>query len=99
MRGILTVELNAGQMVEDVRLSARRTRARVPLRSYGRYDTQPHRSAPSPQNDFSRTPIKKKAMTPEEIIKHENKVYSRPRLLTENVTHYCPGCSHGWYTA
>lgn len=34
-------------------------------------------------------------MTPEEIIKPENKVYSRPRLLTENVTHYCPGCSHG----
>ena len=34
-------------------------------------------------------------MTKEEIIRPENKVYSRPRLLTENVTHYCPGCSHG----
>ena len=22
-------------------------------------------------------------------------VYSRPRLLTDNVMHYCPGCSHG----
>jgi len=29
------------------------------------------------------------------IIKPENKVYSRPRLLTENITHYCPGCGHG----
>ena len=22
-------------------------------------------------------------------------MYARPRLLTENITHYCPGCSHG----
>ncbi len=34
-------------------------------------------------------------MTQEEIIRPENKIYSRPRLLTQNVTHYCPGCSHG----
>ncbi len=34
-------------------------------------------------------------MTPEEIIKPENKVYVRPRLLDERNTHYCPGCSHG----
>lgn len=34
-------------------------------------------------------------MKPEDIIRPENKVYSRPRLLTENYTHYCPGCSHG----
>jgi len=34
-------------------------------------------------------------MTPEEIIKPENKVYARPRLLDERNTHYCPGCSHG----
>ena len=34
-------------------------------------------------------------MTKEEIIRPENKIYSRPRLLTQNVTHYCPGCSHG----
>lgn len=30
-----------------------------------------------------------------DIIRPENKVYARPRLLTENITHYCPGCSHG----
>lgn len=36
-----------------------------------------------------------RAMTPEEIIKSENKVYARPRLLDERNTHYCPGCSHG----
>ena len=34
-------------------------------------------------------------MKPEDIIRPENQVYSRPRLLTENYTHYCPGCSHG----
>lgn len=34
-------------------------------------------------------------MKPEDIIRPENKVYSRPRLLTEVNTHYCPGCSHG----
>lgn len=34
-------------------------------------------------------------MTPEEIIKPENKVYARPRLLDGRNTHYCPGCSHG----
>ncbi len=30
-----------------------------------------------------------------DIIKPENKVYSRPGLMTENTMHYCPGCSHG----
>lgn len=34
-------------------------------------------------------------MTPEEIIRPENKVYARPALLDERNTHYCPGCSHG----
>ena len=34
-------------------------------------------------------------MKPEDIIKPENKIYSRPRLLDDRNTHYCPGCSHG----
>ncbi|MCD8387397.1 MAG: thiamine pyrophosphate-dependent enzyme [Bacteroidales bacterium] len=34
-------------------------------------------------------------MTTEEIIQSGKKVYERPRLLTENITHYCPGCGHG----
>ncbi|MDE6497049.1 MAG: 2-oxoglutarate oxidoreductase [Muribaculaceae bacterium] len=34
-------------------------------------------------------------MKPEEIIDPANRVYARPRLLTEVNTHYCPGCSHG----
>ena len=34
-------------------------------------------------------------MKREDIIKPENKVYSRPRLLDDNIMHYCPGCSHG----
>jgi 2-oxoglutarate ferredoxin oxidoreductase subunit beta len=34
-------------------------------------------------------------MTTEQIIKPENKVTARPRLLLDVNTHYCPGCSHG----
>jgi 2-oxoglutarate ferredoxin oxidoreductase subunit beta len=30
-----------------------------------------------------------------DIIKPENKVYSKSPVLTNNVMHYCPGCSHG----
>lgn len=31
----------------------------------------------------------------EEIMKEENKIYSRPALLDDVNMHYCPGCSHG----
>ena len=31
----------------------------------------------------------------QDIIKNGTVVYSRPRLLNERNTHYCPGCSHG----
>lgn len=34
-------------------------------------------------------------MRVEDIIKEENKVYSRPELLEDVHMHYCPGCSHG----
>ncbi len=30
-----------------------------------------------------------------EIIKPENLVYQKPRLMNDNAMHYCPGCSHG----
>ena len=30
-----------------------------------------------------------------EIIKPENLVYEKPRLMNDNPMHYCPGCSHG----
>lgn len=30
-----------------------------------------------------------------EIIKPENKVYGKTPVLTDNVMHYCPGCTHG----
>lgn len=29
------------------------------------------------------------------MIKPENLVYSKPRLMNDNSMHYCPGCSHG----
>ena len=30
-----------------------------------------------------------------DIIKPENLVYTKPRLMNDNHMHYCPGCSHG----
>ncbi|MDR0794726.1 MAG: 2-oxoglutarate oxidoreductase [Tannerella sp.] len=30
-----------------------------------------------------------------EIIKPENLVYGKPKLMNDNPMHYCPGCSHG----
>ena len=30
-----------------------------------------------------------------DIIKKENLVYTKPRILTDKEMHYCPGCSHG----
>ena len=34
-------------------------------------------------------------MESNEIIKPENLVYDKPRLMNDNPMHYCPGCSHG----
>ncbi len=30
-----------------------------------------------------------------EIIKPENLVYKRTRVMTDDILHYCPGCGHG----
>lgn len=30
-----------------------------------------------------------------DIIKPENRVYSKSKILTDTPMHYCPGCSHG----
>ncbi|MDD4848576.1 MAG: thiamine pyrophosphate-dependent enzyme [Bacteroidales bacterium] len=30
-----------------------------------------------------------------EIRKPENLIYSRTKVLTDNIMHYCPGCGHG----
>lgn len=35
------------------------------------------------------------AISIDDIIKPENLVYEKNRLLTETTMHYCPGCSHG----
>ncbi len=32
---------------------------------------------------------------PKDIIKPENLVYRKSKVLTDNVMHYCPGCGHG----
>ena len=34
-------------------------------------------------------------MSISDIIKQENLVYEKPRLMNEHPMHYCPGCSHG----
>ncbi|MHA7112477.1 thiamine pyrophosphate-dependent enzyme [Sunxiuqinia elliptica] len=34
-------------------------------------------------------------MDVKDIIKPENLVYEKPKLLTDNTMHYCPGCTHG----
>ncbi|MDR1406848.1 MAG: 2-oxoglutarate oxidoreductase [Tannerella sp.] len=34
-------------------------------------------------------------MEQNEIIKPENLVCGKPRLMNDNAMHYCPGCSHG----
>ena len=34
-------------------------------------------------------------MNKEDIMKPENLVYQKPRLLNDKPMHYCPGCSHG----
>ena len=31
----------------------------------------------------------------QDIVKPENLVYQKAKVLTDNVMHYCPGCSHG----
>ncbi|HSH52749.1 MAG TPA: thiamine pyrophosphate-dependent enzyme [Bacteroidales bacterium] len=30
-----------------------------------------------------------------DIIKEENLVYQKTKLMTDNILHYCPGCGHG----
>lgn len=30
-----------------------------------------------------------------ELVKKENLVYEKTKVLTDNVMHYCPGCGHG----
>lgn len=34
-------------------------------------------------------------MEVKDIIKPENLVYKKSSILTDNIMHYCPGCSHG----
>jgi Pyruvate:ferredoxin oxidoreductase and related 2-oxoacid:ferredoxin oxidoreductases, beta subunit len=34
-------------------------------------------------------------MDVKDIIKEENLVFRKSKILTDNVMHYCPGCSHG----
>lgn len=54
-----------------------------------------------PQNDGVCVPVfykitqSKNNMKIEDIVKPENLVYEKPRLMNDETMHYCPGCSHG----
>ena len=34
-------------------------------------------------------------ISPEQIIRPENLVYTKTRVMTDTILHYCPGCGHG----
>lgn len=92
MKGFLSAELNAGQMVQDVKLAVN---GAAPVEHYGRQGGMMF----SPDEVLvalkEKLINKSKNMAEVVEIKQENLVYAKPKLITENVMHYCPGCSHG----
>ena len=105
MKGILVVEMNAGQMVEDVRLAVE---GRVPVRFYGRMggvipspDEVAHAVETMVTRDIRCIPWRHTDMA-QEIVQELDApslegmecVYERPGTLSEARFHYCPGCGH-----
>ena len=91
VKGFLSAELNAGQMVEDVRLAVN---GKAPVEHYGRQGGMMFN--PDEVLDALKEKLIKKKKTMAEVEKKtENLVYAKPKLITDNVMHYCPGCSHG----
>eukprot|EP00825_Cyclidium_porcatum_P020322 TRINITY_DN23064_c0_g1_i2.p1 TRINITY_DN23064_c0_g1~~TRINITY_DN23064_c0_g1_i2.p1 ORF type:complete len:284 (+),score=32.73 TRINITY_DN23064_c0_g1_i2:99-950(+) len=91
VKGMLVVEMNAGQMVEDVKLAAG---CAIPVVHFGRMGG----IIPSPGEvveALEQKLIGGQFMELADIINPNNLVYEKPKLLTENTMHYCPGCSHG----
>lgn len=92
VKGFLSAELNAGQMVQDVKLAVN---GAAPVEHYGRQGGMMF----SPDEVLvalkEKLINKSKNMAEVVEIKQENLVYAKPKLITENVMHYCPGCSHG----
>ena len=83
VEAILTVELNAGQMVDDVRLTLPGA-GRALLRAHGRHRRIRigNRSRSAEDSNGESGGMKRTAFT-------------HPRTLTAARFHYCPGCGHG----
>ncbi len=78
-RRVLVVEMNAGQMLEDVRLALGE---RLPVEFYGRMGAmivEEEEIVRRCRQGMSETKL----------------VYSRPQALVDVPNHYCPGCGHG----
>ena len=95
VKGMLVVEMNAGQMIEDVKLSVG---CDLKIEHYGRFGG----IIPSPDEvvkalgtkNYRRLIWKNNYKHPE-MQKPENMVYKRTDLLVDRPLSYCPGCGHG----
>ena len=94
-------EINAGQMVQDVRLAINGT---VPVEHFGRLGGIVPRAGRDSGNALAKRRNSKKRTTNKNrralwkkssIISPENIVCKKPTLMNDNHMHYCPGCSHG----
>ena len=103
--GVLVVEMNAGQMLQDVQ---RIVAERVPVRFFGRTGGvdaaargDPGR-APRVRARTRRRPRRRRTLERRRggarmnaVALPTTPVYERPDALTDVPTHYCPGCTHG----
>ena len=96
---MMSVELNSGQMVEDVRFA---TEGKTPVTFYGRMGGM----IPLPKKLFNNSKTESMSLltTTDHLIAEESTVvcperafelvYQRPQTLVDTNMHYCPGCAH-----
>ena len=80
----LSVEMNMGQMLEDVQLAIGCSRPVYLCQPGRRHD--PRAGAGAGENLRDRKDGRRKSMSV---------VFERPKALTNAPLHYCPGCTHG----
>ena len=81
VKGILCVEMSAGQMIEDVKLA---TNCGVKTEHFGRF------------GGIIPTPTEVLEARKQELLNQGyTEVYTITKVLTDAVMHYCPGCGHG----
>ncbi|GAB1426702.1 hypothetical protein MASR2M17_01280 [Aminivibrio sp.] len=87
IRHILVAEMNAGQMIDDVKVA---TNCRYPVSFYGRTGGFAFGQGDRGRMQAASRPVK------EEKTMSEVKIYARPVSWMPDVSsHYCPGCGHG----